>query len=136
MIRHTNISRGAAVLAVFCMLSSASLLRRTLSGREKPQGSELAAFKQRMSPLRGVLPPDAIVGYVSDLAPDPTLRSVLELRMTQYTLVPVMVEDGPNYAYVIGNFHGPIPARSPEMQQLTILKDFGDGIFLFRGRPR
>lgn len=136
MLGRAQISRGAVLLAAFCMLSSAMLLWRTLSGREKPQGTELAAFKKRISPLRGSLPPDAAVGYISDLTPDPSLRSVLELRMTQYALVPVMVEDGPNYAYVIGNFHGPLPVRTPEIQQLTILKDFGNGVFLFRGTPR
>jgi hypothetical protein len=133
---HPHIRRGALVLATFCLLSSATLLWRTLSGRKKTQGVELARFKQRMSPLSGALPPDATVGYVSDLKPDPTLRSQLEYRMTQYALVPVMVEDGSNYAYVVGNFHGPLAVQAQELQQLTIIKDFGNGVLLFRGVPR
>jgi hypothetical protein len=136
MLGEPHISRGAAVLAMFCMLSSAALLHRTLSGREKPQGTELASFKKRMSPLRGALPPDATVGYVSDLAPDPTLRSLLEFRMTQYALVPVMVEDGTHYAYVVGNFHGPVPDQTKELQRLTVIKEFGNGVILFKGATR
>jgi hypothetical protein len=136
MLEHPHIRRGSVIVAAFCLLSSTMLLRRTVSGKENPQGTELAGFTQRMSGLRGALPSDATVGYVSDLKPDPTLRSVLELRMTQYALVPVVVEDGPHYAYVIGNFHGPLPVQAQELQQLTVIKDFGNGVLLLRGVPR
>jgi hypothetical protein len=79
------------------------------------------------------LPSDAIVGYISDLKPDPSQRSLLELRMTQYALVPILVEDDTKHAYVIGNFHSPVTDQTPELRGLTITKDFGNGVLLLRG---
>jgi hypothetical protein len=133
MLRSGPISTGAIVIALFSLMSSVSLLRRTISGREHLNGVELPAFKRRISVVRSHLPEDAIVGYVSDLKPDPSLRSQLEYRMTQYALVPVIVEDNTTHPYVIGNFHAPVTDRTPELRGLMIIKDFGDGVLLLRG---
>jgi hypothetical protein len=130
---NRSLSRGAIVIALFSLLSSASLLRRTISGRDHQNGIELPAFWRRISVVRSRLPSDAVVGYVSDLKPDPSQRSLLELRMTQYALVPVLVEDNTAHYYVIGNFHGPVTDQTPELRGLTIVKDFGDGVLLLRG---
>jgi hypothetical protein len=73
------------------------------------------------------------VGYISDLKPDPWQRSLLELRMTQYALVPVLVEDDVNHSYIIGNFHRPVSDQTPELRGLAIIKDFGNGVLLLRG---
>jgi hypothetical protein len=132
-MENASLSRGAIVLALFSLLCSALLLRRTVSGREHQNGIELPAFKRRISVVRSQLPSDAIVGYVSDLKPDPSQKSLLELRMTQYALVPVIVEDNTIHYYVIGNFHRPVSDQTPELRGLAIVKNFGDGVLLLRG---
>jgi len=136
MVKPEHLQRGASVLVMFCLLSSLELLHRTLGGGEKPQGMELQSFRQRMSPVKSLLPANATVGYVSDLKPDPSLRSELEYRMTQYALVPAIVEEGTRHEYVIGNFHGPALSRDFAAEQLTLIKDFGNGVLLLRGGRR
>jgi hypothetical protein len=133
MLIARPISRGAVVIAMFSLLSSVSLLRRTVSDREHQNGTELGAFKRRISVVKSQLPSDAIVGYISDLKADPSQRSLLELRMTQYVLAPVIVEDNTTQYYVIGNFHGPVTDQTPELHGLAIIKDFGNGVLLLRG---
>jgi hypothetical protein len=132
-MENVTISRGAIVIALFSLLSSVALLRRTVSSREHENGIELSAFKARISVVRSQLPSDAVVGYISDLKPDPWQRSLLELRMTQYALVPVLVEDDVNHSYIIGNFHRPVSDQTPELRGLAIIKDFGNGVLLLRG---
>jgi hypothetical protein len=132
-MENAYLSRGAIVIALFSLLSSASLLRRTVSGCEHQNGIELPAFKRRISVVKSQLPSDAVVGYISDLKPDPSQRSWLELRMTQYSIVPILVEDDTKHAYVIGNFHAPVTDQTPELRGLTIIKDFGNGVLLLRG---
>src|SRR5579862_5644879 len=58
--------------------------------------------ERRFAPVKELVPPDALVGYVSDLDNDPTL-----VLTAQYTLAPRLIVKNPSSGWVIGNFTRP-----------------------------
>ena len=56
-----------------------------------------------------------------------------EFLLTQYTLTPLYITDSYKMPLVIGNF--PNKAPSPKVlkrKKLVLVRDFGNGVFLFR----
>ena len=89
-----------------------------------------AKWEQRMQPIRAALPPTIQeVGYISD--PEQTAL-VQEYSLTRYALAPVVVHQGINYEWVVGNFTQP---GFEDMLQAQIpsgytIQAFGAGIYL------
>ncbi len=91
------------------------------------------AMEERLSELKDILPPRGVVGYISNVES----WGYWEARcvLTQYVLAPVVVERGAERELVIGNFDNP-----PELvdilreYHLTLVRDFGNGIMLFKKR--
>jgi hypothetical protein len=82
------------------------------------------------------------VGYVG--SPEPTARTpkeadsaaLLHFRrhlLAQYTLAPVLLIEGTASELVVGNFDGGTPPAPPG---LSMVRDFGDGLVLFRRAAR
>jgi len=102
----------------------------------------VSLHERRIEPLKSVLPPRGAVGYVTALdsekifARERSLRDVELLGhfiLTQYTLAPVYVYNTPDRPLVVGNFIGSNPDDSRIARKgLVTLKDFGDGLILYR----
>jgi hypothetical protein len=80
---------------------------------------------KRFATLRAELPSRGIVGYVGD-SDDSALP---DYYLTQYALAPLVVDRGAQHPLVIGNF--PHSQTTPAIAGLALLKDFGNGVFLF-----
>jgi hypothetical protein len=53
--------------------------------------------------------------------------------LTQYTLAPLIVRNSPEHPLVVGNFlDGPPAPGFLEKNSLVPIKDFGDGLILYR----
>jgi hypothetical protein len=56
--------------------------------------------------------------------------------LTQYTLAPLIVQNSPGLPLVVGNFlDGPPAPGFLEKNGLVPVKDFGDGLILYRKGP-
>jgi hypothetical protein len=85
---------------------------------------------QRFAALRAALPPRGVVGYVGASGN----AAVPDYYLTQYALVPLVVDHSPNHPLVIANFPNSPPPTSPPSEHLQLVKDFGNGVLLFANR--
>jgi hypothetical protein len=85
---------------------------------------------QRFAALRAALPPRGVVGYVGASGN----AAVPDYYLTQYALVPLVVDHSPNHPLVIANFPNAPPPTSPPSEHLQLVKDFGNGVLLFANR--
>jgi hypothetical protein len=114
-----------ALLAVF------SIVNRTC--KISPQDDPVGAFDLQVKPLLHDLPAHGAVGYVSDATMVDDSPSFWEFLYLQYGLAPLIVVDSPEYPFVIGNFHGSRWDANASQLKLTLVKDYGNGLVLFRG---
>lgn len=109
---------------------------------ELPAKDPVTIHEARIAQLRGSLPTSGEVGYVTSVenekifAYEKAFRNaefVAQYALTQYTLAPLIVRNSPELPLVIGNFlDGPPPPGFLEKNSLVPVKDFGDGLILYR----
>ena len=83
----------------------------------------------------GYLPENTVVGYLSDLPSDATSGQAAYFGV-MYALAPRLVTQSADSAeWVAGNFSHPLDyAAAGAAHHLALVKDFGNGIVLFRRR--
>lgn len=125
---RTTIAPLAFVLC--CLLSSVRLLVDTpspaswrSSAAEIPKRSD-----QRFAALKAILPERGVLGYVGESDP----ASNGDYYLTQYALVPLIVDRSTSHTLVIGNFPNSRPPALPD--NLRLIRDFGHGVFLFAAK--
>ena len=117
---------AAALLSLYCALDSYGT--QTLQSRAHADPAQLAMAEKRLEPLKRELPPGTLVGYVSDIQADSGI-----ILVTQYALAPVMLTQEAAPEFVLGNFSRPLNyAEFGTARHLTLVKDFGYGVVLFR----
>lgn len=134
---------GVLSVILFALLSSGLGLRRAL---EPPQ-EDISRYEARFRLLRSALPPGGVVGYLTEPPHDDYRRWAFSL--TQYALAPLVIIDSTAPALVIGNFQSVLPGggrpfhpwssdavRDAADPTLVPVRDFGDGVLLFRHQPR
>jgi hypothetical protein len=90
----------------------------------------------RFAPFESSVPPNAILGYLSDAAAGSVADSTMFTSAT-YTLAPRLVERGVRHEYVLGNFTRPADfAALGRGNGLRLQQDFGNGVVLFRKDPK
>ncbi|MHB8908709.1 MAG: hypothetical protein ACYDAA_07500 [Syntrophales bacterium] len=107
-----------------------------------PEKDPVTIHEERIRQLKPFLPASGVVGYVTTVensrifADEKTFRNVEYLAqyvLTQYTLAPLIVRNSPEFPLVIGNFlDGPPAPGFLEKNGLVPVKDFGDGLILYR----
>jgi len=129
---------GVLSVIVFALLSSGLALRRAL---DPPPWAiaqdEISRYEDRFRLLRSALPPEAVVGYLSEpWRPPNDLDWLKGFFLTQYALAPVIAVDSIAPALVIANFRSAGPERYAPDPTLVLVRDFGDGVLLFRHQSR
>lgn len=100
-----------------------------------PVITDPTAYYARFVPIRALLPPTGMVGYVSDLPPVRDLDQDIyqsSLVLAQNALSPLKVRTDKRCEWVVGNFDRPDGARSVKEPSLELVKDAGNGVVLFR----
>jgi len=98
--------------------------------RLKP--SAVAQTEQRLRPAGAVLPRHGVVGYLSD-EDSYTTPGMRRYYLTQYALAPLVVSRSTRKEFVLGNFREPSKAAELARQNgLSLERDFGDGLMIFR----
>ncbi len=143
--------RRRAGLALLIVLTAYAVLNLLVQGIRSapaiPPLDPVTIHEARISRLKGLLPATGEVGYVTTVeneaifAKERAFRNVEFLAqyvLTQYTLAPLIVRNSPAMPLVVGNFlDGPPAPGFLERHGLVPLKDFGDGLVLYRreGNP-
>jgi len=131
---------ACAAVALLALWSTLSFRRSTdeLAGPNADVykiGEQPARFQE----LAAALPATGIVGYVSDVPTNQTLGAVLR-DGAQYVLAPRLVREQslkPGAEWVIGNFSKPLDVvQFGNQSGLTLVKDFGNGVVLYRNQGR
>jgi hypothetical protein len=88
----------------------------------------MAEQEKRFELLEREVPPDARLGYVSDLKFDPAV-----ILGAEYALAPRLLVAKAPHELVIGNFSRPQDyAEFGRKRGLTLVKEFPNGVILFR----
>ncbi len=129
---------GVLSIVVFALVSSGLALRRTL---DPPPGAaahdEISRYEARFRPLRSALPPEGVVGYLAGPRRlDRPFDDLKDFYLTQYALAPLIVVDTSDPPFVVGNFRPSSPEHTISDPTLVLIRDFGDGVLLFRHQPR
>jgi len=116
---------AACVLSLYAAFSF--YMEQTARNKAAADPYMIGAAEARYGAVKRELPPNTVAGYVSDLS-QPAI-----LAAAQYGLAPVLVVDNANREWVIGNFSKPLDyAEFGRARQLTLVKDFSNGVVLFR----
>jgi len=132
-----NAVRGAvgaiaiAILSLIVNVRQESRERAVSRSRGGISGQDdITLYTLRFEGLRRRLPASGIVGYLSYDGQGG--QDTAMYYLTQYALVPVVVERSANHSLVVGNFPGPVPKAEQFLPLgLTLQGDFGNGVLLF-----
>jgi hypothetical protein len=92
----------------------------------------ITVYERRFAALKPVLPPNGVIGYVTDAEP-----YNIEFFLTQYSVAPLMVDPKEGHEFVIGNFAN--KASNPKTWNgvnLDLRLDLGNGVKLFHSALR
>ena len=139
--RPRRMQIGLLLLALFVGLANLRVFRDTVVAyRQMERPDEVSRYEARFGSLKRVLPGHGVVGYVSDN--DPVARSdaasaqarraFKRYLMTQYALIPLVVLRSVEADLVVGDFETPTSMGAPPPAGFVMVKDFGDGVVLFR----
>ena len=138
-----RIKAGALLLLLLTGYSVLSLLVQSIETyKDLPDKDPVTRHEERIAKLKGALPASGEVGYVTTVenekifAYEKAFQNVEFLAQyvaTQYTLAPLIVRNTPELPLVVGNFlDGPPAPGFLEKYGLMPIKDFGDGLILYR----
>lgn len=128
---------AAVILAALLPLGGAlAFLRRTGEAAGMPDYFRVEERIARFRKLEATLPPGAELGYLSDAEPGSMRHSGL-LGTARYALAPRLVHDRPGPPWTVGDFAWPRDyAALGEPHKLRVVRDFGNGLVLYRREPR
>ena len=141
--RRYRVKAGWVLLIVLTGYAVLDLLVQGMGTyADLPERDPVTIHEARIGQFKGSLPPSGEVGYVTTVendrifAAEKAFRNVEYLAqyvLTQYTLAPLIVRNSPELPLVVGNFlDGPPPPGFLEKNGLVPLKDFGEGLILYR----
>lgn len=138
-----RIKAGWLLLILLTGYAVLSLLMQSIGiYTDLPDKDPVTIHEARIAQLKGSLPASGEVGYVTTVeneqifAYERAMKNVeylAQYALTQYTLAPLIVRNSPELPLVVGNFlDGPPAPGFLEKNGLVPIKDFGDGLILYR----
>jgi hypothetical protein len=134
-MKHTQVQLYSTLVKAAVLLLSLSALVsvvQTFRGARiltKRTTDSQTLYGRRFIELKKALPAHGVVGYITDEIDEIPWN----YYQTQYALSPVIVDKTPGRELVVGNFRDSAVAREiVANSDLILLKDFGNGVVLFR----
>ena len=127
---------GVAAAVVLCLVGAFGTYDSLVTqSRELPDEFKIAAQHQRFAAMAAMVPPNTILGYISD-QPHDSPSGAASFYGVQYALGPrlVVVESDRNRReLVVGSFwKKPDVAQIEKTYHLRLVRNFGMGAYLFR----
>jgi hypothetical protein len=125
-----RVRAGAALLILIAVFSCLNALRLD----RWAEHSDEQKYEDRAQALRRDLPSHGRVGYIGDELPSDVNQNLHfhPFFHMQYAVAPVLLVDSPQYPMVIGDFRQPIDYQRLGRLHLTLVKEYGNGVMLFR----
>jgi hypothetical protein len=96
---------------------------------------QISRYEARFGEIKKMLPAQGVVGYLTF----PNLSwedAKLDYGLTGYALSPLHVDWSPEHEWIVGNFPNfDQPAPIPNIEGFILIRDFGNGVALFRRAP-
>jgi hypothetical protein len=122
------------IFAAFIVLSFHHNFKSLHKGMQRYNRQELdqiTIYENRFAELKAILQNQLIVGYVSDYD-DHSDEEWMAYTKTQYVLAPIILVRGLKPNFIICNFQHTQPdIKTYEKENLSLRRDFGDGLMLF-----
>ena len=95
--------------------------------------NEVSRYASRFLEVKKMLPSIQRVGYIDDKRGNLSFTDQSRrMTLTQYILAPYVSYSGANCRFFLSDFHSPINLQQYAVKNnLTLIKDFGDGVALF-----
>ena len=128
-------------LALFALFSNLKLFEQEFNINQDNIGLDsVSMYEEKIKGVRKILPAYGVIGYVTEREYKGGALSADEAMMyflTQYVLSPVIVVNGTEYDFVIGNFYktGVQPAFLRN-KNLTVYIVFKNGIVFYKTEAR
>jgi hypothetical protein len=131
----TRVKAAALILLSVALFNGMKGLKDRVDTYSEVHGIEqVALYVDRFTPVKPMLPPGEVVGYISD---EPqTDDFVRRFFLTRFALSPVELDAKAQHRVVLGDFIDPrnTPKAAAQLG-LTVEKDFGKGVVLLRRNP-
>lgn len=102
--------------------------------RQEPD--PVTEYEKRFGDIKAHLHNHTVVGYITDYD-DKSDRYGQAFNMTQYVLAPVILVRGIKRKFIVGNFQGAQPdIKAYENKNISLIRDFGEGVLLFERMDR
>lgn len=142
--RSPRMRVGLLLIGLFVGVSELRALHAafaTYRAIENPD--EVSRHEVRFQAVKQALPGHGVVGYISDEPAhvtdlmSPAAREAFKrYLLTQYALVPIVLSRGLDGELVVGDFSQPAPDGVVTPPGFVMVKDFGQGVVLFRRLSR
>ncbi len=129
------------VIACFGLASSAVVQHREQAKYRNARvgGDRVTAMGERLQAVRPDLPPYGVIGYITDPPPPGDQHAwaeqAQEFGIAEYHLSPLLMLNRPTLPLVLGNFHQPVSSERIAKLHLVEVKNYGNGLILFRTTP-
>ena len=139
-----RIVAGVTLLVLVSLFSTVKLTKPAdqfvykFTGITEIVPDDVTLYETRFSTLRKLLPRHGTVGYVTDQAGLGDIAAHEKYLTVRYVLAPVLVENSPRHALVVGNITRPTTDLKNFLREknVVLLKDLGDGVLLLQGIER
>ena len=106
-------------------------LQKGIERYKRGEPDQITIYEKRFMALKAMLQNSLVIGYVSDYD-DNSDENGIAFSMTQYVLSPILLVRGTKRDVIVGNFQNVKPnIKAFEKENLSIYKDFGNGVILF-----
>jgi hypothetical protein len=107
-------------------------LQKGIQRFRRGEPDQITIYENRFLALKAMLENHSVVGYVSDYDNNSD-EDGIAFSMTQYVLAPILLARGKKRDFIVGNFHRAKPnVKAIEIENLSMYKDFGNGVILFK----
>ncbi len=129
------------LLITFFAFSSVKFALPEFSLNIGPAGSDkISLYEKRFAPLRNILSPNAVLGYVTDIPGDRVVSdpdSLARFYVTQYAIAPSVIVNTSDAGLVLGDFIDKNKASAnPDINGLVPRVSLGNGVILFSREKR
>jgi hypothetical protein len=126
-----------AAVALLALVGALNFYQFLTAYAAQPATSQTARLADRFSEVSTVVPPGARLAYLSDIPVDKDSGALHSTA--QYAIAPRLLDTTPDTPrqWILGDFYQPYDAaRTAQERGLEVVRDFGNGVVIFRRSGR
>ena len=125
------------VIAGLCLIAGIAAYRATDAyAHAYPDAYLIDAQPERLREAARLLPDKTVIGYLSDLSFEEAIGSASYFGVANALAPRLVIRSADQPFWVIGNFSHPLDfAAAGAAHHLDLVRDFGNGVVIFRRRP-